>query len=54
MNVQEIKAEIAKLEEEGRQILANANFINGALQFAHRLLKSLEISKEPPTEPPTV
>lgn len=42
MNSQELKAEITKLEEEARQILANANFINGALQMAHKLFNSLQ------------
>lgn len=46
MDKEQLKIEIAKLEEEGRQILANANFINGALQMAHKLLKYFE---EPPT-----
>lgn len=50
MNSQELRAEIAKLEEEGRQILANANFVNGALQMAHKLLNSLEHKEKPAEE----
>lgn len=36
--VEKIEAEIAALEAQAAQILANANFINGAKQALHSLL----------------
>lgn len=38
MNSIEIKAEIAKLEAEAKQILANANFVQGAVNVYHKIL----------------
>lgn len=46
MNSIEIKAEIEKLEAEAKQILANANFVNGAIQAMHKVLSLLEIKSE--------
>jgi hypothetical protein len=45
MNSTEIRAEISKLEDEAKQLLANANFINGAIQTYHKVLNAV-ITKE--------
>jgi hypothetical protein len=42
MTVEEIKEEIMKLEMEAKQLLANANFINGALNAYHVMLAKVE------------
>lgn len=46
MTIEEVKEEIAKLESEARQVLANANFINGAIQAYHTVLARLEETKD--------
>lgn len=43
---EEIKAEITKLEAEAKQLLANANFINGAIQAFYNTLAKLEAAEQ--------
>lgn len=45
MTKEEIKTEIANLEAEAKQMLANANFITGAITAFRKVVASLE-SKE--------
>lgn len=44
--VEELKEEITRLESEGKQMLANANFMAGAMHAYSTVLKKLEENKE--------
>lgn len=45
---EELIAEIAKLEGEAKQLLANANFINGAISAFRNALEKTEAGEEKP------
>jgi hypothetical protein len=42
MNSSEIKSEIAKLEAEAKQIIANSHFLNGAIRAWNIMLSKVE------------
>lgn len=44
--VDELKAEIAKIEQEARQALANANFMAGVIHGYNEVLKKIEIKEK--------
>lgn len=46
MTKEEIKAELASLEAELKQMIANANFINGATQAFHKMLALVEAKEQ--------
>lgn len=48
MTEEEVKAEITRLEGEARQLVANANFINGALAAFNKMLNKLDAPKAEP------
>lgn len=45
MTKEEVKEEINKLENEAKQLLANANFINGAIVAFNKVLASLSLKE---------